>query len=178
MTMPLSGRLKVSNSPHRSFEKITEADIAILARIAYEDFEDLFTRKDYCRPYRDRVRQICLCQGAARHFVHGDRGVQDFDMWGFFAEIPDHPFPPRRRGKRDFGVSRFGRNPDDLPGFKGRRVDIIGRSIPMQATETSIESVQRYLRGGLTESARLLAERPVIVAWPEKDLGQIIWPTV
>jgi hypothetical protein len=61
---------------------------------------------------------------------------------------------------------------------KVRRVDIIGRSIPMQATETSMESVQRYLRQGLTESARLLAERPVIVAWPEKDLGRIIWPTV
>jgi len=36
-----------------------------------------------------------------------------------------------------------------------------------QEAETSIESVQRYLREGLTESARLLAKRPVIVAWPE-----------
>ena len=35
-----------------------------------------------------------------------------------------------------------------------------------QEAETSIESVQRYLREGLTESARLLAKRPVIVAWP------------
>jgi hypothetical protein len=167
----------VSKSPHRSFEKITEEDIAILVRIVLEDFEDLFTRKDYSRPYRDRLRLICLCQGAARHFVHGDHSVQDFDMWGFFAEITDHPFP-RRRGKRDFGSSRFGRNPDDRPGFKGLRVDIIGRSIPMPTTKTSIESVQRYLREGLTKSARLLAKRPVIVAWPEKDLGQIIWPTV
>jgi hypothetical protein len=168
----------VSNSPHRSFEKITEEDIATLARIALEDFEDLFTRKDSCRPYRDRLRLICLCQGAARHFVHGDRGVHDFDMWGFFTEIPNHPFPYRRMGKRDFGSSRFGQNPDDGPSFKGRRVDIIGRSIPMPTTELSIESVQRYLREGLTESARLLAQRPVIVAWPGKDLGQIIWPKV
>jgi hypothetical protein len=116
--------------------------------------------------------------GAARHFVHEDRGVHDFDVWGFFAEIPNHPFPPRRRGKRDFGSSRFGRNPDDGPDFKGRRVDIVGRSIPMPTTGTSIESVQCYLREGLTESARLLAKRPVIVAWPEKGLGQIIWPKV
>jgi hypothetical protein len=96
-------------------------------------------------------------------------------MWGFFDEIADHPFPYRRRGKRDFGASRFGANPDAGRGFKGRRVDIIGRSVPMPATENSIESVQRYLRDGLTESARLLAERPVIVAWPENDLGRIIW---
>jgi hypothetical protein len=47
-----------------------------------------------------------------------------------------------------------------------------------QEAETSIESVQRYLREGLTESARLLAKRPVIVAWPEMGLGQIIWPKV
>jgi hypothetical protein len=45
-----------------------------------------------------------------------------------------------------------------------------------QEAETSI--VQRYLREGLTESARLLAKRPVIVAWPEMGLGQIIWPKV
>jgi hypothetical protein len=168
----------VSNSLHRSFEKITQEDVVALALIALEDFEDLFTRKGFCRPYRDRLRLICLCQGAARHFVHGDRGVHDFDMWGFFAEIPNHSFPYRRMGKRDFGLSRFGRNPDDGPDFKGRRVDIIGRSIPMPTNEASIESVQRYLHEGLTESARLLRERPVIIAWPQKDVGQIIWPTI
>ena len=61
--------------------------------------------------------------GAARHYIYGDRGVQDFDLWGFFREIPGHPFPYRRRGTHDFGPSKFGRNPDDGPYYEGRRVD-------------------------------------------------------
>jgi hypothetical protein len=45
----------------------------------------------------------------------------------------------------------------------------------MAENETPIESLLRYLREKRTKSARLLAERPVIVVSPEKYLGQIIW---
>jgi hypothetical protein len=165
----------MSNSPHRSFEEITPDDLTSLVQIARADFADLFQRKEYSRPYANRLRLICLCQGAARHYVHRDRGVQDFDLWGFFEAISDHEFPPRRRGKHDFGPSKFGRNPDDGDSFKGRRVDVIGRSISMAENETPIESVLRYLREKRTTSASLLAERPVIVLWPENYFGQIIW---
>ena len=57
----------------------------------------------------------------------------------------------------------------------GRRVDVIGRSISMPKNETSIEAVQRYLREARTRSAALLAERPMVVAWPVKYQGQVIW---
>ena len=71
---------------------------------------------------------------AADLFVprRGPRGVQDFDLWGFVEEVRGHPFPYRRRGQCDFGPSKFGRNSDDGDAFKGRRVDVIGRSIRMQ----------------------------------------------
>jgi hypothetical protein len=166
----------MSNSPHRSFERIMPDDLAQLAQITLADFDDLFRRMEHSRPYADRLRLVCLCQGAARHYVHGDRGVQDFDLWGFFQEIAGHPFPWRRRAKHDFGPSRFGRNPNDGDDFKGRRVDVIGRSISMSENETAIESVQRWLREARSDSARLLSERPVIVIWPTADCDQIIWP--
>ncbi len=165
----------MSNSPHRSLEKITRDDLARLALIARADFADLCQRQEYARPYVDRLRLLCLCQGAARHYVRGDGSVQDFDVWGFFEAIPDHKFPPRRTGKRDFGPSKFGRNPDDGDDFLGRRVDVIGRSISMARNETPIEPVQHYLREKRTTSARLLAERPVVVLWPENYFDQIIW---
>jgi len=165
----------MSTSPHRSFELVAINDLARLAQITLAHFDDLFTRSEYSQPYKERLRLLCLCQGAARHYVHGDCGVDDFDMWGFFEAIPDHPFPYRRKGTRDFGASKFGRNPDNGPHFEGRRVDVIGRSIPMPPTETPIQSVQHYLREGMSESARLLSERPVIVAWPDSDRGQVIW---
>jgi hypothetical protein len=165
----------VSNSPHRSFARITPNDLARLAIIALDDFADLCQRQKYSRRYADRLRLICLCQGAARHYVHHDRGVWDFDLWGFFEEVRGHPFPYRRRGEHDFGPSKFGRDPDDGDAFKGRKVDVIGRSITMPKNKTSIEAVQHYLGGAHTESAALLAERPVIVVWPGKYRGRIIW---
>jgi hypothetical protein len=165
----------VSNSPNRSFARITRKDLARLSQIAFDDLADLCRRQRYSRRYADRLRLICLCQGAARHYVHHDRGVQDFDLWGFFEEVRGHPFPYRRGGKRDFGPSKFGRNPDDGDAFKGRRVDAIGRSIRMPKNETPIEAVQHYLGGARTKSASLLAERPVIVMWPSKNCGKVIW---
>ncbi len=167
--------MHAAKPPHRSFERITRDDLVRLAELALQDFEQLYARSEYSRPYKARLRLICLCQGSARHFLHGDRGVQDFDIWGFFEEIPRHPFPYRRRGTRDFGPSKFGRNPDDGPEFVGRRVDVIGRSIPMPANQGAIGAVQGYLRAGTTESALRLRDRPVIVMWPAEDVGRVIW---
>jgi hypothetical protein len=164
----------VSNSPHRSFARITRTDLARLAQIALDDFADLCRRQKYSRRYADRLRLICLCQGAARHHVYHDRGVWDFDLWGFLDEVRGHPFPYRRRSEHDFGSSKFGRDPDD-DGFKGRKVDVIGRSIRVSKNETPIEAVQRYLREARTVSAALLAERPVIVVWPARYRGRVIW---
>lgn len=155
--------------------RITPSDLARLAQIALEDFADLCARQKYSHRYANRLRLICLCQGAARHYVHHDRGVQDFDLWGFFEEAHGHPFPYRRRSMRDFGPSKFGRNPDHGDAFKGRRVDLIGRSIRMSKNETPIEAVQRYLCEARTESAARLAERPAVVVWPVKNRGRIIW---
>jgi hypothetical protein len=160
----------MSNSPHRSFTRITRNDLAQLAKIAVRDFADLCQRQRHSRRYADRLRLICLCQGAARHYVHYDRGVQDFDLWGFFEEIRGHPFPYRRRGKHDFGPSKFGCNPDDGEKFKGRRVDVIGRSIEIPKNETAIEAVQRYLREARTKSAALLAERQLSSCGPASIL--------
>jgi hypothetical protein len=165
----------MSKSPHRSFARITRNDLARLARIALDDFSDLCRRQKYSCRYVDRLRPICLCQGAARHYVQGDRGVQDFDLWGFFDEVRGHPFPYRRCGKHDFGPSKFGHNPEDGDAFKGRRVDVIGRSISISKDQTPIETVQRYLREASTVSASPLAERPVIVVWPNRNCGKDIW---
>ncbi len=164
----------MSNSPHRSFEPITENDLPKLAQLALANFGALIDAQPYSRQYRGRLRLLCLCQGGAQHYVYGDQGVHDFDVWGFFEEIPDHPFPYRRRGTEDYGPSKFGRSPDDT-AFTGRRVDVIGRSIPISPANTPADAVLRYLTAGRTASAQALAERPVIVLWPDEQRGNVIW---
>jgi hypothetical protein len=65
----------MSKSRHRSFARITRRGLRRLADIATADFQDLFARKPYSRPYSKRLGLICLCQGAATHSVdvHRDR---------------------------------------------------------------------------------------------------------
>jgi hypothetical protein len=134
----------MSNSRNRSYEKITRGDLGHLANLALTDFKSFFQRNARRHPYSDRLMLVCLCQGAARHYVDpyrvlsSDRegGVHDFDVWGFFRQHPDErPFPPGRQGFADFGLSRFGRDPDDEPRFTGRRVDVLGRSIEVQPSK-------------------------------------------
>lgn len=61
-------------------------------------------------------------------------GVKDFDVYMFYAAHPTGTFPYRWRTEADFGSSRFGRYPGDPESFRGRRVDLIGRSLDVFPT--------------------------------------------
>ena len=167
---------EMSDSQHRSFERIDTDHLHRLAALADADLENLFNRRPQLKTHRDRCVLMCLCQGAAQHFVDGKNGIKDFDVWAFFRSQNSGAFPPRRRGTVDFGPSPFGRDPDEGQRFSGRRVDVMGRSLEMIDDEGPVSAVQRYLTEGRTTSARLLAERPVIAIWPEALLGAVVWP--
>jgi hypothetical protein len=74
--------------------------------------------------------------------------------------------------RSDFGESHLGRNPHD-DGYIGRRIDIMGRSIPFTGDDK--ESVLAWLRGD-SHSASNVIKRPVIGLFPEHHLGTVIWP--
>lgn len=158
----------------RSLEKITKADLRRLGEIAICDIESLFARRPKLRPYRERLIAIALCQGAALHFVDGKNGVKDFDVWCFFREHPLGPFPYRRRGIADFGDPRFGRTPG-FEHYVGRRVDVLGRSIPVSPGMSPEEVLRGYLAAKRTASARALAEKAVVLIWPTAQLGRVVW---
>jgi hypothetical protein len=48
--------------------RIDNEDLAILAKLAQADLNDLFARTA-SRVYSGRCFLMCLCQGAAQHFV-------------------------------------------------------------------------------------------------------------
>ena len=160
----------------RSYEKLERRDLERLRDLAAADLSDFFAR--HSRPgetgqlYADRLLMLCLCQGGAEHFVRGDRGIKDFDVWAFFSENPVRPFPYRRRGIKDFGRSKFGRHPSDT-NFAGRRVDVIGRSIEFKSGQSASECVRTWLSERKTESARLIGLRPVVDLTYES--GRVIW---
>ena len=79
----------------------------------------------------------------------------------------------RRHGTEDFGPSRFGRNPRDK-GFTGRRIDVFGRSIARHAEQATEDAVLKWVRSK-RRSAQHIVTRPVVVLYPERECGRVIW---
>ncbi|MCS6773752.1 MAG: hypothetical protein RMM31_11125 [Anaerolineae bacterium] len=157
----------------RSFEPITDEDLHRLVAIARAALEDLCQRKLRWAPYRARILAIALCQGAACHHLDGRTGIKDFDVWFFFAEVPGNPFPHRWRPRRDFGASRFGHT----PGFRGvgRRVDVLGRSLPVPVDADPVATLQDYFASGRTASARALRQKAAILLYPPELWQTVVW---
>jgi hypothetical protein len=151
-------------------------DLARLSKLAAVDRADHFRRKPATgRLYAGRLIAVALCQGAALHYLDGKNGVKDFDVWSFYVEHPARPFPYRRRGRADFGDAKFGKS-DDSPRYVGRRVDLIGRSIPRADRSKPVQALRRYLQSGTSASARCLAQKAVVILDPPRLRGRIIWP--
>jgi hypothetical protein len=162
----------------RSYAQIDDGDLARLAAIACDDERDLFARRpNGAGRFAGRLLGRALCQGGALHYLDGRTGVKDFDVWSFYAEIPGgKPFPYRRHGPGDFGPSKFGRHPDDdTRMYTGRRIDLMGRSLPEPVGIDPADAIIRWLRAGRTESARRLGEKAVILINPAGRMGEIIW---
>lgn len=158
----------------RSYRPIDAADLARLAEIARRDREWYFKRRpDWRRHYSRRVLCIALCQGAAKHYVDGKTGINDFDVYTFYQANPRKVWYAKRHRSYDFGDPKFGQSVD-RPNFVGRRVDCWGRSIQVQRSEDAVSAICRYLREGRTKTAQLLARKAVVLLEP--DLGKVIWP--
>ncbi|HEY6309745.1 MAG TPA: hypothetical protein VIY52_02910 [Streptosporangiaceae bacterium] len=161
----------------RSLARIERADLLRLAALAADAEADLFRRNPQgSGRYAGRLLCRALCQGAALHYVNKRNGVKDFDVWSFYAQYDDWPFPARWRGTRDFGPSKFGRYPADLPRYSGRRVDLLGRSLPAEPGADPADILLRYLAARRTDSAKALAAKAVLLIHPENRVGEIVWP--
>jgi hypothetical protein len=166
----------MSEESDRSLARIEIADLRRLAALAADAEAELFRRNpDGSGRYAGRLLGRALCQGAALHYVNGRNGVKDFDVWSFYAQYDDWPFPARWRGTRDFGPSKLGRYPRDAPRYSGRRVDLLGRSLRVEPGADLTEAIRRYLTVRRTRSAKQLAAKAVVLIDPESRLGEIAW---
>ena len=161
----------------RSRAVIEVADLLRLDALAANDEEELFRRAPGgAGPYEGRLICRALCQGAALHYLDRDNGVKDFDVWSFYRALDSGPFPYRRIGNADFGTSKFGRWPGDDRRFAGRRVDLIGRSLPVPLSADPASVLRKYLMAHATESARQLAAKAVVLINPHDRAGEVVWP--
>ena len=163
----------------RSFARIQKDDLLRLAALAADVEAGLFARTpEGAGRYAGRLLCRALCQGAALHYIDGKNGVKDFDVWSFYAARDDAEFPVRWRKAVDFGPSKFGRYPDDMLRYTGRRIDCLGRSLPVPPGADPVAAVRDYLSAARTETAQKLAEKAAILLAPDHAAGEVIWPCV
>lgn len=157
----------------RSYHPISLTDLQRLAKLAHRDRKDFFRRYPrWAKAYASRLICVALCQGAAKHYVDGTTGINDFDVYTFYRAHPQKQWYPKRRKSYDFGDPKFGHS-TDRPDFLGRRVDCFGRAINTDKQDR-VSVLRRYLREGKTKTARLLAGNAVVLLEPK--CGMVVWP--
>lgn len=151
----------------RLFEPLTESDLQPLREIALAEHSAFFARNPYLEAaYAGHLIGICLCQGAASHYLDPRIGVKDFDIWFFYREDPRARIPHRARK----------RVPD---GPKGRPIDFLRRAIPAPVAERYADdpagAIMAYLLQRDTATKRALLQKAVVGLAPDALFGRILW---
>lgn len=163
----------------RSTEPITRRDLKRLAAIARREREDFFGLNNaWSLLYSKRLICVALAGEAAVHALNATSGFVGFEVWSFYAAHPDAPFPTHRKAREDFGGSHFGRDPAQPESFRGRAVEIQGRSIDANPDDGPVVALQRYLRAKETPTAKELSRQSIVLLEPEAVLGFEVWPTL
>jgi len=163
----------------RSYDKIDKSDLKILLKHATDDLDSFVKKHPKYKQLKSKIIAVCLCQGGGLHYNDGTTGIRDFDVYTFFSDDCSIRYPVRRRAVKDFGINKFGKTyptpkeRNNYPDFIGRNVDIMARHI--EDKKNYIESLQTYLTEQKTPTAFHLAQKGVVVLWPENDIGKTIW---
>lgn len=159
----------------RCYARITTGDLERLLDLAKQDRQQFFARyPGWAQYYADRVLGTALCQGAAWHYLRGDVGINDFDVYTFYAAHPARRWYAKRLAPVDFGDRKFGCSEISMRGFVGRRVDLMGRALDVPPGTELGAALKSYLRSAGTDTARELSKKAVVLLEPR--IGEIVWP--
>lgn len=168
--------MKNRNPDLLSFKKIELGDLRHLLALARQDRQAFFQRyPEWRRYYAKRILGTALCQGAAVHYIDRTAGINDFDVYTFYAANPARRWYSKRMKSVDFGDPKFGVSELSRPEFRGRRVDLLARALDTEPGADVVMAIQSWLIAGKTTTARELSQKAVILLEPEDRLGHIVW---
>lgn len=160
----------------RSHLPLRRDDLRRLLQLAEADRDKFFNKYRVWREaYSDRVLCTALCQGAASHYLDPTVGINDFDVYTFYAANLERPWCSRRKQTVDFGSPRFGVSEHTKRGFVGRRVDLLGRSLAVRPGANPVDALRNYLGQHHSRTARELSKDAVILLEPSRWLGRVVW---
>lgn len=151
----------------RIYDPLTKKDLEELKNIALREHEDFFKRNPHLKsPFHDSLIGVCLCQGAASHYLNPKVGIKDFDIWHFYLKNESTPFPYRAHKRIE-------------NGYKGRPIDFLKRAIPRPISDSYFNEADQiildYLLERNTPTKKLLLKKAIIGLFPNKILGKVIW---
>lgn len=154
-------------APERIYDRLTREDLERLKELALREHEEFFKRNPHLKDaFSNSLIGICLCQGAALHYLNPKVGIKDFDIWHFYLENESTTFPYRALKR-------------DKNGYKGRPIDFIKRVIPKRIYESYLNDpkqiILEYLLERNTRTKKLLLEKPIVGLFPDKIFGKPIW---
>jgi hypothetical protein len=188
----------------RTFDRVTDEDLREIVRLSLEELTR-FTAKagnppGKYAPYLERLIAVCLCQGAAQHYVdlqNAERfdsevlvnadeirdkgfrtlptgqvasGVKDVDVVFFFEHYAPVPIPNVRHCRKSLYA--------DLPTLGKRRIDFMKKTVLPEVVETAEARqpsavVSAYVK--LTRHGHYLGTKSVIGLYPDNIMGLAIW---
>lgn len=154
-------------SSDRAYEPLTRNDLQRLKKLALLEHKKFFKRNPHLKSvYYNSLIGICLCQGAAAHYLNPKVGIKDFDIWHFYKEGENSVFPYRAHKRIESGYG-------DIP------IDFLKRAIPKRIYNSHSGNIEQiimeYLQERNTNTKKLLLKKPIIGLHPKRIFGKVIW---
>ncbi|MEM3159519.1 MAG: hypothetical protein QXJ74_01920 [Nitrososphaera sp.] len=147
---------------NRLFSKLDKRQLRALQRMSLEEHNDYFDRNDHLKDFKDKLVGICLCQGAATHYLNPEWGINDFDIWHFYLEDGSKRFPYRGHKK-------------DRKVYKERHVDFLKTGIPLEIFQAMGRDKGSTIMAFLLKKKSVLLEQPIVGLYPESLFGKVFW---
>ena len=154
----------------RTYEKLDKEDLQELLVHAEEELgRFLSTNSGKYAVYQSQLVAICLCQGAAKHYVDSVTGVKDLDVWLFFEEHDTVKIPHRGNARKEIQANFKKLGP--------KRIDFMKKMIPLRfiVKNDAQKSLQNYLSLAVTSASAELSMKPVIGLSPSAIFGRVLW---
>lgn len=155
----------------RSYEQLTQIELKTLTQLAAQEQSAFFKRNPRLGHQQDRQLLTALCQGAARHYVDGQHGVNDFDIHFFYWRPADESWI--RSGRRlKSRVGCFGERGID---FLRTSIELPESAAPPSTIKSAVLMITEYLSEGSLDNAWHLRKAPVIGLNPAVAFEKCIW---
>lgn len=144
--------------------RLERKDLRNLRDLALKEHKSFFKRNPHLEPaYGNSLIGICLCQGAASHYLNPKVITNDFDIWHFYLADEEQNFPNRAHKKAE---------------YRNVPIDYLKRAIPEKLYTACRRKPERviveYLKQRKTRTKELL-DKAIIGLFPERLFDKVIW---